>query len=498
MYNGPNIVTDGLVLHLDAANNKSYASQNLEVDVLVVGGGGGGSSESLDNGGAGAGGLIFKENLFITTQPYTVSVGSGGNIGQPGQNGQNSVFDNLVALGGAGGPNINNPGRDGGSGSGASEDGPNNTGGSGLQPDSVSGGFGNDGGKQNTDSNNNHGAGGGGAGAPGQDATSSRVGNGGDGLYYGDYFGNNFGENGFFAGGGGGGGQDNSRGFGGKGGGGNGVTGIGGSRNGQQNTGGGGGGGANNPDSGGKAPGGSGGSGIVLIRYKGPQKATGGTITHFNGYTIHAFTSSGIFSVGDFIGDISGNNNSGQLINEPTFVSNNLGSLVFDGVNNAINTELLFDKDDFTYSAWFKWNGSSSQSSQNIIDSIDNNSQEWARIMIWNSTGEFWFVIDNDGFKINGQTGVFIDTNKWYYGVGVWTRSTGLMEAYINGDKVFETTHPNKSTIFAVNSENIGSRSKSNKEFFNGEIPNVQIYNKALTAEEVLQNYNATKSRFRL
>lgn len=43
--------------------------------------------------------------------------------------------------------------------------------------------------------------------------------------------------------------------------------------------------------------GGNGGSGIVIIRYLGTQKATGGTITSSGGYTIHTFTSSGTFTL---------------------------------------------------------------------------------------------------------------------------------------------------------------------------------------------------------
>lgn len=33
--------------------------------------------------------------------------------------------------------------------------------------------------------------------------------------------------------------------------------------------------------------------GIVIVRYRGPQRATGGTVTTSGGYTIHSFTSSG-------------------------------------------------------------------------------------------------------------------------------------------------------------------------------------------------------------
>ena len=59
---------------------------------------------------------------------------------------------------------------------------------------------------------------------------------------------------------------------------------------------GGGGGGANGLNRGGS--GGAGGSGIVIIHYKtGTATATGGTITTWNGYTIHTFTSNGTFTV---------------------------------------------------------------------------------------------------------------------------------------------------------------------------------------------------------
>lgn len=42
---------------------------------------------------------------------------------------------------------------------------------------------------------------------------------------------------------------------------------------------------------------GAGGSGIVIVRYAGAQRATGGTITSAGGYTIHKFTTSGTFTV---------------------------------------------------------------------------------------------------------------------------------------------------------------------------------------------------------
>jgi hypothetical protein len=64
------------------------------------------------------------------------------------------------------------------------------------------------------------------------------------------------------------------------------------------NTGGGGGGGGANLS---VAPigvqnGAAGGSGIVIVRYLGSQRATGGTVTSDGTYTIHTFRTSGVFA----------------------------------------------------------------------------------------------------------------------------------------------------------------------------------------------------------
>ena len=61
------------------------------------------------------------------------------------------------------------------------------------------------------------------------------------------------------------------------------------------NTGGGGGGGGFNPNSG-TFLAGTGGSGIVILRYAGAQRGSGGTVTNAGGYTIHTFTASGTYT----------------------------------------------------------------------------------------------------------------------------------------------------------------------------------------------------------
>jgi len=279
---------------------------SYSVDYLIVAGGGGGGGGFV-GGGGGAGGAIYSTFTTSSATAYPVTVGAGGAGGANynlGVNGSNSSVFSLTSLGGGGGGsagvagtggNAIGPGQAGGSGGGGpskvgNAGGRTGTGvpnyGLGTAGQGNNGGTGVDGWSVCT-----NGAGGGGAGAVGADAnacgTSPSAGAGGAGV--------NWQSLGTFYAGGGGGGTDNGtsviRASGGSGGGGAGgiptaVAGIAGTAN----TGGGGGGAGDN------STGGTGGSGIVIVRYSGSQRGTGGTITSAGGYTYHTFTSSGTFT----------------------------------------------------------------------------------------------------------------------------------------------------------------------------------------------------------
>jgi len=288
------------------------------IEYLVVAGGGGGGYQH--SGGGGAGG--YRTGLSAALNPgtaYTVTVGGGGagasggnGTGTYGVSGSNSVFDTIISTGGGGGASYANyNGLAGGSGGGGGAD--SGSGGAGTAGQGNNGG---NGAQHNTGGGG--GGGGGGAGAVGGNAVaggSGGAGDGGAGLQS-NIDGNNY----YYAGGGGGGTIQagslgaGDGGIGGGGGGGNaGGTSIGGigggsarnsGANGSRGSGAaatGGAGGANTGGGGGsagawEAVGGAGGSGIVIIRYLGLQRGTGGTVTSSGGYTIHTFTSSGTFT----------------------------------------------------------------------------------------------------------------------------------------------------------------------------------------------------------
>jgi hypothetical protein len=254
-----------------------FSQTRYDAEMIIVAGGGGSEVNIYDDQpGSGGGGVIFTRHKLTTNASYAVVVGAGGSGGAKG--GISSVSNaslpvNLIAMGGGYG---SHRGKGGGGGSGSGAGGFYITsdireGGPGIPGQGYSGGA----------SASYRGAGGGGGGGRGSD-----LGTGGPGFAD-PLTGTQY------AGGGGGYPRDSGNrlyGWGGSGGGGNASTGTGAGDNGGTNTGGGAGGGKGSGNSS------NGGSGIVIIRYLGSQRGSGGTVSSVSGYTTHTFTSSGTYT----------------------------------------------------------------------------------------------------------------------------------------------------------------------------------------------------------
>lgn len=293
-------VADIYSFDADFTPNPWHAQPAVFESLVVAGGGGGGGSCSSCGGagGGGGGGVIYTQNIGASTGARAVVVGAGGAGGAGagganrtnGTNGGNSTFNGVTATGGGGGgAQLSIPGNSGGSGGGGAggSDPAPGAGGAGVSGQGWAGGAG--------ITSPYGGGGGGGAAGRGIGANGTISGNGGSGFT--SYMTGSL----LVVGSGGGGGTYNGNfaGAGIVGSSGNGVTYL-------QNGGtgypgtvnrGGGGGGAAGSTTGGS--GGAGSSGIVIIRYKeNTMTATGGnSITTWNGYRIHVFTSSGTFNI---------------------------------------------------------------------------------------------------------------------------------------------------------------------------------------------------------
>jgi hypothetical protein len=491
-----------MVLYLDAANTKNY---NLTaVEVLVVAGGGGGGGRS--GGGGGAGGLIYNSNFAVTPgSALTVTVGGGGNggagSGDAGSDGGNSIFSSITATGGGGGAGDGTTsGRNGGSGGGGKY---GSAGGTGTSGQGFAGGSGTSGTWKA--------GGGGGAGGVGVNGVGSphKCGDGGPGLGL-----NISGTFAYYAGGGGGGSHNSgaggccddvtARAFGGIGGGGNGGTpgGFNSGDNATTNTGGGGGGGSTISGSGGA--GGNGGSGIVIVRYPGPQKAIGGTITSNNGYTIHTFTSTGSTTFTPLVAtnnsailglsDFSGRGNFGTTVNSPTYSSANGGSLSFDGTNDyatiSFNSVFNVTSNPFTVIVWNKKN-TSTNGFNGLITADTAGDNTWK---IYKDNGETYY-------KCRTGNTILVFPN---YVIGQWhmyafTKSGSTLTNYFDGNLVSSNLSANDPSSFSNNLA-LGSYrlndAQSGFYLMDQNFSAISFYNRALTAAEIQQNFNALRSRF--
>ena len=497
-----NIITRGLVLHLDASALESYSGSGTSwfdikdslsnVEVLVVAGGGGGGG--YIGGGGGAGGLIYNSNFPITlSTPYTVTVGAGGNpgigAGTDSTQGGNSVFSSLTAIGGgkgAGGEG-DATSHDGGSGGGQGRT-PGGRGGAiGLatsgQGNNGGAGFPADGGGATS------GGGGGGAGAVGGNASGGTPGNGGAGLSY-DISGTAT----FYAGGGGGGAYAGTASSGGSGIGGAGANGQGSvAGNGATNTGSGGGSGGYPTNQ----NGGYGGSGIIIIRYPGPPKAIGGTISSSNGYTIHKFTSSGTFT--------PKLRTNFTLTNGPTFSSSNGGHIVFDGTNDyaitSASSTFYKYENELTVSWWVKLNTTLSRPGcgQSTLDVDAMGTNVW--LMHGGASNQFTFYVNDSGTWRAVDSSV-LTVGSWHNVTG--TINTTNVSIYVNGS--LSATGAGITTGILNNSNSIitfGIDPRyltliSSYTFFNGGVATGTVYNRSLSSSEILQNYNIQKARFGL
>jgi hypothetical protein len=186
---------------------------------------------------------------------------------------------------------------------------------------------------------------------------------------------------------------------------------------------------------------------------------------------------------------LTGSNDS-TLTNGVGFDSNNDGSWSFDGVDDYINagtTGLDFGGGNFNVSLWINTTQNNAAYT-GVIAKYASNVGLW--IQLNPTTKNVWF----------GWSGTTYLTSTTSVNNGVWRyiscQRTGdtTAEIYVDGILVAsgagKTGSSNTAQTLDVGRINLAGR------YFDGDISNVQLYDRALTATEVLQNYNSQQSRF--
>jgi len=215
--------------------------------------------------------------------------------------------------------------------------------------------------------------------------------------------------------------------------------------------------------------------------------------------------------------DLSRSNISGSLVNGPTYNSNNGGTILLDGTNDYIdcgtNSLLTFndgtDLNDIPFSmgVWVKFNSVSGY--QLVIAKSDYGYNRREFLFFTNSDSKIHFNLmkSNDyNSRIGRYYNTVLTTGIWYNLVTTYNGSkleSGI-KIYMNGVRVDDTTdsvgtYPGLSrttTPFCFGTDWNVYPNQGNK--LSGFYGNTVVYRRELTASEVLQNYNAQKSRFGL
>jgi hypothetical protein len=190
--------------------------------------------------------------------------------------------------------------------------------------------------------------------------------------------------------------------------------------------------------------------------------------------------------------DLVGNNN-GTLTNGPTFNSGNKGSIVFDGVDDYVEVPNFNIANTITVDVWVKkTSGNSWQGWLGNWNTIGNG-DSWLLTQNDSNRASFYIMhTDTVGDNIVDTSGTIIE-NVWYNYTGIFTNST--LSLYKNGSLV-NSKSTLQNTIYQ-NSLKIWC-GRFSTFYLNGQLSNGKVYNRALSATEIAQNFNNTKSRFGL
>jgi len=214
--------------------------------------------------------------------------------------------------------------------------------------------------------------------------------------------------------------------------------------------------------------------------------------------------------------DVSGNSNSGSLVNGPTFNSTNGGGVVFDGTNDYSNLPITFANVSSS-TCIFNLSFSSVSTAIRGIMGYGNTTANYGCYVRLASSGDGipsagnarlqFRVLDTDvsiNNTIYGSTNIAANRN---YNIA-FVMLPSSYKLYINGVEdtllVFGGLNNGKWVGNGLTATNtaiaLGSQFYNNAytSYFAGTLYTTQIYNRALSATEIQQNYNAQKSRFNL
>jgi len=230
--------------------------------------------------------------------------------------------------------------------------------------------------------------------------------------------------------------------------------------------------------------------------YAGPEISSDGLVLSLDAGNVKSYPGSGTTWT-----DLSGRGNTGTLTNGPTYSSTNGGSIVFDGVDDytsiSNNSLLSFGTNSFTINLWIT--RTTTNSFNPIITTYNNYSGGYSTYFyagIYSASNVYdtgFTILTSGGSHITTLSAIPITNNEWI-NVSV-TRSGDNITLYRNGS-FYSTASSSGNDWSGTGRPTLIGGGVAGTTPLNGNISQVSAYNRALSATEIQQNFNALRARF--
>jgi hypothetical protein len=192
--------------------------------------------------------------------------------------------------------------------------------------------------------------------------------------------------------------------------------------------------------------------------------------------------------------DVSGTGNNGTLVNGPTYNSANLGSFAFDGIDDYVSVSGSRTLTEATFSVWLKRNGTQT----NFAGILFSRGTSVTGLDFYSTTNNLGYHWNDAASSYGFNSALTTPDGAWCMGVLTVTATTATFYlCQSSGITTATNTVAHASTTLdalAIGRDAVGP----NNRYMNGSIAQASLYNTALTADQVTQNFNATRGRYGL
>jgi hypothetical protein len=223
-------------------------------------------------------------------------------------------------------------------------------------------------------------------------------------------------------------------------------------------------------------------NGLFITNQNYPPIATDGNVLHLDGGLPASYP-----LVGTSWYDLTENSNNSVLINGVTYNSSSKGYLEFNGSNQYVSvtgtTNIPIGNSNYTIGVWFN---ADTLGSKGLVGwgNYGTTNEANAFRLTSNGLSNYWWANDL-------SVTTTITPGNWYYAVATFDGTTRSI--YVNGSLIGSDT-PTGHNVTTSGNLTVGVTNST--EYFDGDIGDVQIFDRAITSTEILQNYNSFVKRY--